>query len=337
MTPRHRLVRAAALAVTALTLTACTTTHPTATPSPAHHIPAAQRPLVTRAQAQRILDHYVRVNNQANAKLADAPLRTIETDPLLAIDEQANRQLRTYSRKDQAEDQKPFYYTKPVYYIPAAGHATWFAVEVTGTGPAWKPPSKRLLIFDHTGAAGYKMATTVDLTSRLPRIATDRNSCALVSTPSTTVTRQFQQALADLYDGGHSDGTLFGTSPARGWITNDTKDTAKHLAPYADAVYRDISTSTDNRRLAGRTYALATADGGILAVTLDRVQMNAFPTSPTAYIKPGRAEAAYTGHHRLDNLTVDYAHQTASYVSSSGQARLLGLDRDVVQATGVSE
>ncbi|OIV35971.1 hypothetical protein BIV57_18810 [Mangrovactinospora gilvigrisea] len=320
------------MAATVLLLSGCTTTRV------AHHNPSAEKPappagVVTLAQARQALARYVVVNNAANAKDLAQPLQQIEADPLLAIDEQVDRQVRTYSAKDRKQFEKPFYYTHPHFLIPAKGTATWFAAEVTGSGPAWGTPTQRLLIFDRGHGTTYKITTTVDLASPLPAIATDHHGYARLAPPTaTSATSQLAAGIADLYNGSHQ--AVYGPSPARTWVTRDTQDTAKHLAPYAEATYRDTTTSTPNPRLNTRTYTLATQDGGTLVITQAKVQMSVFTTTPTAYITPGDAETAYTGHHHLDNLTDDYTDETAIDLRPTGTARLLGLDQDLSDAHG---
>lgn len=134
--PHRRPLHALSLlaVVTAALLSGCarggTPAHDSPTSAPPTSAPP--RGVVTRAEADKILDHYQEVNNKANKSRDAALLATVEAGQLYARSKADYEQFGTLSAKDKKQAGEPFTFTQRTFYIPAAGN--WFAAEASTTG-----------------------------------------------------------------------------------------------------------------------------------------------------------------------------------------------------------
>lgn len=221
----------------------------------------APKGAVTRAQAAKIVDTYVTVNNKANKAQNEKLLATVEGGQVHEQSKADYKTFSTWTKADQSDYEKPFSYQSREYYIPA--DEDWFAVKATASGS--KDPA--LLVFDKEGGAWKLMSAVYTDDAPLPKIATDDNGLATAVDPATRVgsmaPNDVSAAFEDFFETG---GKKAGATLSR--TTQAAKDSLKL---YNDRDKGKISRWSTKKYFAKPpahkdTYALRLADGGVLAV-----------------------------------------------------------------------
>jgi hypothetical protein len=159
------------------------------TPSAATGDSSGIPPVITRAQAQQVLAHYVGANNLANRVRSDAQLASIEGRTSYQMDTGAYRWLAVTDPTNL--DYAPTTLKDPVFYIPRMpGYPRWWAVRVTTVSLSSRPaPTPGYLIFSQNSPGGsWKNVlepNTFAGSGPAPQIATDAQGYAIATTSST--------------------------------------------------------------------------------------------------------------------------------------------------------
>ena len=304
LTPTRARVRAArrsvitlvALGVTsAATLTGCgggagDAADPGASASP------TPKGAVTRAQAAKIVDTYVAVNNKANATRNAKLLGTVESGQVHEQSKGDYATFATWTKTDQSDYEKPFSYQDREYYIPA--DEDWFAVKATASGS--KTPA--VLVFDKEGSS-WKLMSAVYSDAPIPTIDTSNHGLATAVAPSarvgTLAADDVSPAFEDLYEtGGKKAGAAIShtTDPAKDALKIYKDRTTGKLAKWATKKFFAKDPAY------GRTYALRLADGGVLAVipTAHTAEQMLKPQYMSSFqITPDDEEAVYNPAKRV--------------------------------------
>ncbi|MGW5132486.1 hypothetical protein [Streptomyces sp. NPDC004135] len=294
-----RLKPALAGVALALTLTACGGTDDGK--AAGADADAAPQGVVTRAAAEKIADHYQEVNNKANAARDAKLLASVEAGQVHAMDKATYTLFETWPEKQRKAYVKPFTYEDRSYVIPRKGTATWFAVQARSSEDK---DNSVLLVFDKVGGT-YKMVLSLWTDGEPPKPAVDRHGLAEAVDPAAKVGRfapsDLGAAYADLLaTGGTKEGKALAastpvTEAKKTFQEADTKGTAEGMAtkmffpePPADP----------------STYALRTADGGVLAL---------FPAA-----------------HKQETLLKERYRSSASLVPSDEQSALGAIRGDLI-------
>jgi hypothetical protein len=215
---------------------------------------------VTRAQAAKILDNYVAVNNKANATRNAKLLGTVESGQVHEQSKADYATFDTWTKADQSDYEKPFSYQGREYYIPA--DEDWFAVKAAVSGS--KTPA--LLVFDKEGSS-WKLMSAVYSDAPIPTVDTSNHGLATAVAPSTRAgalaPNDVSPAFEDLYETG---GTKAGAA-----ISHTTQPAKDALKLYKDRTNGKLTKWATKKFFAKdpaykKTYALRLADGGVLAV-----------------------------------------------------------------------
>lgn len=293
---RRSVITLVALGVTsAATLTGCgggagDAADPGASASP------TPKGAVTRAQAAKIVDTYVAVNNKANATRNAKLLGTVESGQVHEQSKGDYATFATWTKTDQSDYEKPFSYQDREYYIPA--DEDWFAVKATASGS--KTPA--VLVFDKEGSS-WKLMSAVYSDAPIPTIDTSNHGLATAVAPSarvgTLAADDVSPAFEDLYEtGGKKAGAAIShtTDPAKDALKIYKDRTTGKLAKWATKKFFAKDPAY------GRTYALRLADGGVLAVipTAHTAEQMLKPQYMSSFqITPDDEEAVYNPAKRV--------------------------------------
>jgi hypothetical protein len=310
---------------------ASTGTGATAAPSP-----AATAPAITRAEAQRLLSRWSRVNNQANEQRSDALLGTIEAGSSYRLDIGAYRFER--ASNPSTAGYEPFAPVRAAYYIPRqpanGGYPHWFLASVTYAALAspQHATGSGFLLFTQAGpGAAWKEVLepyTLPGTGPAPFIATDAQGYAAAITPAA----DNGLAIAPGQIGQATAASLDGTGlPALAVPANlaDVRDKA-----FWRARLPATGTVTDRHLAApGPVFGLRTVTGGALLfysmtarLTLAPPPGETFRLNIPGYFSPGQA---------LTSARIGYIDQFAAYDPPAGQgAARIAADASSIAARG---
>jgi hypothetical protein len=294
------------------------------------HSGAEQPPAITRADAEKVVSHYLQVNNEANESYSDSLLATIESGSSYTMDAGSYRFALGESDRTPYV---PFELTRTSDYIPRLAQNTyprWFVVQgsyVTMAGG--KNLGSAYIVFaqDSAGAA-WKDVVEPDILpgQALPQIATDSAGYA--------------ESVA-------ADGTRLNVAPDKigevtaAWLnrvassTSNTviKDEAGNLADLDDEVFwrsgegGPALDATDTHSVpADPVFALKTTTGGALVFYTTAAKLTLTPpdggTISSLTIPGYYSPSSSSG---LTSATVGYMEQFATYIPPAGNS-----DRDVV-------
>ncbi|MBE9499895.1 hypothetical protein IHE61_22220 [Streptomyces sp. GKU 257-1] len=110
--------------------------------------------VVTEAEAAKIVDRYVSVNNRANKTNDGKLLSTVEGGALLEQSQAGYKADADLSKKEQAASAEPFSYVDRTYLIPRKGKATWFAVKTRTKDKEGTSKYPQLVVFDRDKGKG---------------------------------------------------------------------------------------------------------------------------------------------------------------------------------------
>ncbi|MCX5293740.1 MULTISPECIES: hypothetical protein [unclassified Streptomyces] len=319
---RRSVIILVALGVTsAATLTGCSGgTGDAAAPSASASPPP--KGAVTRAQAAKIVDNYVAVNNKANGTRNAKLLGTVESGQVHEQSKGDYATFGTWTKADQSDYEKPFSYRDREYYIPA--DEDWFAVKATASGS--KTPA--LLVFGKEGSS-WKLMSAVYSDAPIPTIDTSNHGLATAVAPSTRVgtlaPNDVGPAFEDLYvTGGKKAGAAIShtTSPAKDALKLYKDRTKGKLAKWAtkkffakDPAYKE-------------TYALRLADGGLLAVipTSHTQEQMLKPQYMSSFqITPDDEEAVYNPAKRVV-ITDTFQGMALAVLPKSGKPSVIAYE-----------
>ncbi len=337
----RRSVRAATAAVSACCALGLTGGCGPASHSSAQQHRKAEKPLVTVAEANRIVDTYQRLNNEANAKRSAALLAKSEGGAMLAFDRAYYTQAAGLDPKEVATNLGPFVYVHRAFFVPpAAAKADWFVLRAQGAdfkdgkqGAVWSTDT-RYLVFRRTGA-GWRAVAVGDFSGTeqkdAPRLALDPGGLAEVVDPAarkgTTAPAQLADMVADLYATGGARFTLATTKArdrAASVYNNRNADFEGHAyADYKKAAPRD-----------GTTYALRTADGGALVLNDSAVNETVLAADLNSQVSVGKKLRPFVKKDptHLEQVVQHEMQTEIGVVSAGGSTAVYGIDQ---QATGV--
>ncbi|MEU7855081.1 hypothetical protein [Nonomuraea sp. NPDC049141] len=238
---------------------------PKAAPTSATTSPGAGRS-VSDEEGRTIIAEYIKRNNAANRARSEKLLAGFEGGSSFAIDKAAYTSSRLLTK--QADyTYKPFAYTKPTYYAPPAGGASWFLT--TAHWQRGKETAKEVtyLLFARE-AAGWRQVYSPDsyedTADKLPSLKTDGAGAAaevaqadgkgLLMAPGDFA-RRYAAHLSG--KGTAADKTLFAADD----ISTGAASNRAKMARYAKL------TEVVRPATGYPSYALRTADGGALTFT----------------------------------------------------------------------
>jgi hypothetical protein len=339
-------VFAVAVLSAAVSLTACSTAG--SAPGRAGAAPA-ERPLLTKAEANKVVDLYQKVNNQANAERSAALMAKAEGGALLAMDKAYFTQIPALRKSDVAKNLAPFLYVNRTFYIPpASAKADWFLVRTQGAQLAHGKPGKlwskdvRFLVFKRS-ADGWRMVVARDFDgadlAKVPHIALDKAGLMKVAGPGTriggTAPSQLPGLVSDLWVTGGFNTPLADTSArrvGRSWYT----ERADNLDGHAWVDFKKAAPH------AGDVFAARTADGGALVLSDSAVDETFLAKDLQSYISLGESDKPFVRRNpdaRMYKVVRHYAQTEIGVVSADGKPAVYSIGTQVtkVDATPTSD
>ncbi|MFF3763610.1 hypothetical protein ACFYYR_05915 [Streptomyces sp. NPDC001922] len=278
---------------------------------------------VTRADAEKVMDRYERVNNAANKKQDAGLLDTIEAGNLLERDKATYEQFETLSKKDKDAYRQGFAYRKRTYLIPAG--ANWFAVTATPT----YSKETQLVVFEKKSGT-WKMTASVWPKEELPELAKGPGGRAVAVDPGTKsgplAPNELTNAYEDVFEtGGRKGGKVFGPSSTLSGTKKIHRDRGKELGPGARVTFFETEPAHTE------TYALKTANGGVLAIAPLSHKIETLVTRPGLEITPSDKEAVYDSRRRPVVIT-DLHGQGLFHLPARGRPTSLDVTYEIVDS-----
>jgi hypothetical protein len=279
---------------------------------------------VTQAQAQAIFEHFQKVNNEANAKVSDQLLRSNETGPMLEVDLAYNKRIRAKQEKKISA-----FHDRVVQFIrPRVTGTSWFAV----AAKAAKSGQTEFLIFVDTGGGKYKAAAGpwLEKGQKLPVIARgpDGSATAVTRGPALGIGTKISDYLS---------AAALNKRPAAGLAPGPL--TSELGKGWAKAVTRTNS----GLRWSGGTawkarsqpvYALRTADGGALVVSISIQSETYTAIRPNVWFQPDPEFWGLGPKRYYTRFSGSRLWEFATHVPPSGPAAVLASDANAISATG---
>jgi hypothetical protein len=281
---------------------------------------SAQRPAITKKQAEQVVSHYWEVNNEANEQRSDSLLGTVEAGSSYRMDTGAYRFDR--ASNPSGAGYVPFDATRTAYYIPwqsaGAAYPHWFAVAVTIADLATPqhPTGSGYLVFCQASpGANWKDVVEPNMVTGsrpAPQIATDAKGYATQVDGGTSglgiAPRKISLLTASALD---NPGTAAMKMPG---TLADEMDEA-----YWRSRLPAGSTDSDKHQAgAGPVFGLRTKDGGaVLFYSVSAELTLAPPSGETFELEiPGY----YSSGQTLTSACVGYIEQFAAYVPPAGRS-----------------
>jgi len=295
--------------------------------------------VVSQAQADKLIDHYEKINNKANKSSDPKLLSTVEGGAVFQQSKATFKVQKTWSAKDRAEYRNPFRYVDRKFYIPRKGTADWFVMVAHSKSPGEKKGKyPGILIMEKQKSGDWKMVTAgYSETKKLPRLAKDKGGFAVPVTNTAKKTGaqspdSLSDSLLDLYTGQGASGSGFRPSKTTKWIRKIPKAQNKLLSPYGAAEFSRGEPTHE------KAYALRTANGGSLAVFSTEVREHDRGTQVTATIHPSDKMKVYVGDTSgAPAFFVDWLHISSAYIRPQGRPDLLGSEYEMTGAAAATD
>lgn len=303
--------------ITAAGLSGCASGGQPANDSPTSEPPTSAPPrgVVTRAEAEKILDHYQEINNKANRSRNAALLATVEAGQLYARSKADYEQFDTLSAKDKKQAGEPFTFTQRSFYIPATGN--WFAAEASTTGK-----NHTVMVFEKSADTGdtWKKVISLFPQQSLPA-PTTKDGVAEPTDANTTVgllaPANVPDAVEDLFaTGGTKDGSkLSHTNDSAKSILTTYKERGNNLGSQATVNFFPATP------LHQRVYTLRT-DAGVLVIAPLAHKEESLVKNSGLQITPGKTESVYNRTPRA-LVTDDFQGETVVHLPLQGKPEIL--------------
>ncbi|MEU2715333.1 hypothetical protein [Streptomyces sp. NPDC007205] len=301
----------------------------------------AERPLLTRAEANKAVDAYQQLNNQANAQRSASLMARAEGGAVLAMDQAYFTQIPALAKSDVADNLAPFAYVNRTFYIPpASSKADWFLVRAQGAHLTHGKPGKlwskdiRFLVFKRSGD-GWRMVVARDFegsdVAKVPHIALDGAGLMKVAGPDTkigkTAPSQLPELVTDLWVTGGRDTPLADTSArrtGRSWYT----ERADNLGGHAWADFKKTAPR------AGDVFAAKTAGGGALVLSDSAVDETFLAKDLQSYVNLGDSDKPFVKHNpdaRMYKVVRHYAQTELGIISADGKPSVYSIGTQVIK------
>ena len=290
---------------------------------------AEQLPAITKPDAERVVSHYWKVNNEANKSYSDPLLGTIESGSSYTMDAGSYRFALGQSNR---ASYVPFDLTGTTYYIPRLPQTTyprWFAVRGSYVTMAGKNLGSAYLVFARDSAdTSWKDVVEPDILpgQALPQIATDSGGYAQSVAPDATGLNVAPDEIGKV-TAAWLDKVASSTSNSA--IDNQ----AGNLTDLKDEVFwrsgegGTALDATDTHSVpADPVFALKTTSGGALVFYTTAAQLTLTPPDGgtiSALTIPGYYSPSTSAG--LTSAPDGYVEQFATYIPAAGSS-----DRNVV-------
>lgn len=279
---------------------------------------------VTEAQAKAIFANYQKVNNQANARVSDALLRSNETGPMLEVDLAGNKRIRAKQEKKIPA----FFYRDAQFFIPHTTGPAWFAVTAKSTDGG----ETEMLVFLDTGGGSYKATAGPWLAKgqKFPAIA--RNADGSATAVTTGAALGVGTKISD-----YLSVAALGKRPAAGFAPGPlTSQLGKSWA-------KSVNRTNGGHRWSGGTswkarpqpvYALKTADGGALVISVSVQSETYTAIRPDVWFRPDQVFFGLGPKRYYTRFSGDRLWEFATHVPPTGPAAVLASATHSISATG---
>lgn len=275
----------------------------------------APRGVVTRAEADQIVDHYQEINNKANKTLDASLLATVEAGQLYARSKADYEQFGTLSAKEKKDYGTPFYFTRRSFYIPPTGN--WFAATASTNGT-----NHTFMIFEKSADTGGTWKKVISLFPQQPLPTPQTKGGLAVPADADTPVGNLApsgvtNAVEDLFaSGGTKDGSkLSHANDNAKAILKTYKERGAHLGSQATVNFFPITPTHD------KTYTLTTSSG-VLAITSLAHKEETLVTNAGLQITPGKTESVYNKTPRA--VVVDsFQGETVVHLPRQGKPEIL--------------
>ncbi len=298
--------------------------------------------VVTEAEAAKIVDRYVSVNNRANKTNDGKLLSTVEGGALLEQSQAGYKADADLSKKEQAASAEPFSYVDRTYLIPRKGKATWFAVKTRTKDKEGTSKYPQLIVFDRDKGKGkakgeWKNVASVSLVDdekKTVPLAKDKDGFVRVPADgsgsagsSAAGVEELSTSLADLYTirGPLSSSEFADTKAARS-VHEIPKEVGKDLGERATAQFKEGESEHE------KAYTFRTRDKGTYAVFNTAVDVDQQVIADNLEMVPGPNLHPFVGKKPSKGFSLHWLHQSSAVLPAHGKPQLLDYE---VELTGV--
>ncbi|WP_431983841.1 hypothetical protein [Streptomyces qinglanensis] len=285
--------------------------------------------VISTKKASQLLDHYVSVNNRANAKRDGKLLSTVEGGGLLEQSTADYKQYAAFSKKDKAAYGTPFYYVDRRYYIPRKGVADWFAVSAKLKDREGTSKERSYLVFDRLDDGPWKIVASVHM-KRPVAPAKDKDGFVQAVSASATQGSMAPDKLTDglqrLYT--ERDVSASGLKPNK---------LARNINKGAWKAVDGVGRGGRLRWIDGGTrytqvYAMKMRGGQIYSVFNTPVDKSVRVTKPGYNANPDKFQQVYTGKSDAQGIMSAYLHQSSAFIPAKGKPELLTTESILIGA-----
>ena len=300
---------------------------------------AAEKPLISVSEANKVVDTYQKLNNQANAQRSVTLMAQAEDGAMLAADKGYFTQLPKLDPKEVASNLAPFVYVQRSFFIPpASARADWFLMKARfadlkdGKPAAPSSTYTRFMVFRHTGGGWRAVAAagfSGDEQKDMPDLALDQQGLATVAAPTTKIGAIAPADLAglvtDLYTTGGDRKVLAKTKERDGAISV-WANRGVHLDAHAYATYAAA------RPHVGATYAMRTADGGVLVLSDSAVDETVLAKDLNSYVTLGKSLQPFVknGSAHMNQVVQHDLQSQLGVITSSGHTAVYTIDQQTI-------
>ncbi|MFJ3311103.1 hypothetical protein ACIPSA_50955 [Streptomyces sp. NPDC086549] len=297
--------------------------------------------MLTKAEADKAVDAYQKVNNQANARRSASLMARAEGGAVLAMDQAYFTQIPALGKSEVAGNLAPFAYVNRTFYIPpASSKADWFLVRTQGAHLTHGRPGKlwskdiRFLVFKRSDD-GWRMVVARDFegadVARVPHIALDEAGLMKVVDPGTKIGRtapsQLPELVTDLWVTGGRNTPLADTSArriGRSWYT----ERADNLDGHAWVDFKKTAPR------AGDAFAAKTVDGGALVLSDSAVDETFLAKDLHSYVNLGDSDKPLVKRNpdaHMYKVVRHYAQTELGIISADGKPAVYSIGTQVTK------
>ncbi|QHF97257.1 hypothetical protein DEH18_29325 [Streptomyces sp. NHF165] len=303
----------------------------------------APQGVVTETQAEKIVDRYVSVAKEADAKRDGKLLATVEGGGQLERGRAQYAHHPHMTAAERKESAAPDDYVDREFLIPRKGRATWFAVTARPKGgPA--DGERQLLVFDREkGSRSWHNMASVTATPAGDdkkegplRFAEDKHGFAR-AVPSDSSRHRVKSpdelpgVLADLYTlRSPLESSAFADTKTARSVHDAAQGVEEKLGQHASATFsqgKNKDSATD------KVYALETRDRGTFVVFNTAIDQHQQVASAGMTMTPDREMYPFVGKKAAKGFTIHRLHQFSALVPARGKIELLGYQVTVTDAT----
>lgn len=294
---------------------------------------SSAKPMLSEAEANKILDSYEKANNAANAKQDKAAARKIQAGALAEASVQDYAQFPYFSAKYKKEYMTPWFQVNREFFIPSDGD--WFMAFARNKTNGKKRPYIGAMVFERQGDGAWKKVAhaSMDAKEGVPDLLKNKSGSAeVVGAGAAGLGGTKLTQLDDAVNSFWGATNVAGDGP-----TLETTRSTKYISKYVRDQEKRLECIESERKAVKnpypKVYALKTRDGGAFAVFNSKLRSTFTAPDLQCYVNPGSDELVYlNGKKKLGAYWSEQLETNAAEVQKDGKVLLWGYRWSTVNA-----